>query len=824
MMRAAQPGGRPFPSIARSAALALLLLLLSCHDPSDGGLKVDGGVADPCTAGLRTYKGACIPIFDECNDTEVPLLGGGCKRVGVAECDGGISGPPDWACRRIGLPAKCLPGWQMSGQGWCEPLSPLTKCPAGTMATVGKSACQPVGDCGTGKYGTIKTTSKTVFVDAAYTSASDGSQSRPYPSIAEAVMRSASGGHIAVAAGDYKGLVAINKPLTIDGRCASQVSVENLSPSIYATLGISSKGVTISGLTIKGASFGVDLTDAGVTLSQVIISGCKKEGIVARGSTLVVRDSLIKENASTGVWAYRGSTATIERTAIVDTLPQQSGAFGGALYIGVDDDTRDSSLTLRDSIIARNTSTAITIISAKATIERTIIRDTLPEALSGTGGNAVIARVGKYRTKGSELKISDCLVAANRSGGIFLGGTNATIARTVVRDTKETKKLLKGGYGIQVNTYGKMKSPSTLLLSDSVVSNNKDAGVQMINSTATIRQSIIEGTSSNPEFGLRGSGIAVDNDDAAAKPSVLTAEDVLLKGNSSAGLVVLSSTASLKRVVVRDTRPRGSDKMQGIGILAISSSSITAKIPSKLTMKDCLVERNHTSGLNISNSTATLTDTIVRDTLPEQSDQGGGTGLRVFTSTISISQSIIATSRATGFYMEDSTVSADSIMLKNTLPMANTLSAGFGLQSHARAGEEDKHLLTIRGSIIEDNVGVGLNLRTRSAISSSVIRNTAVQHSDGQYGDGLVASAGKSKVSVQNCIIEKSGRAGVIYTKTNGIVGSSTVTDGELSIALDGGANVEIRSDNVMERNTRDGVSFTTNLGVAPVPDIPNIK
>jgi hypothetical protein len=63
-----------------------------------------------CGPGLKPLGPACIPIFDECKEDEVPLLGGGCKKVGVEECeiDGGLKAPRDWTCQRVGV-VECEP-------------------------------------------------------------------------------------------------------------------------------------------------------------------------------------------------------------------------------------------------------------------------------------------------------------------------------------------------------------------------------------------------------------------------------------------------------------------------------------------------------------------------------------------------------------------------------------------------------------------------------------------------------------------------------------------------------------------------------------------
>ena len=150
---------------ARSAATLLFFFVFTNGCNENGGAGTDGGAGtNKCAPGLKAMGPACVPIFDECKDDEVPMLGGGCKRVGVRECNGGwgIEGPPDWKCKPIGPPRTCLKGWEKVKRGWCEPILPKTKCPAGTMEKIGYATCQPIGDCGTGTWGNIKTNANTI--------------------------------------------------------------------------------------------------------------------------------------------------------------------------------------------------------------------------------------------------------------------------------------------------------------------------------------------------------------------------------------------------------------------------------------------------------------------------------------------------------------------------------------------------------------------------------------------------------------------------------------------------------------------------------------
>ena len=169
-------------------ALLALWALAACSDPPVVVGTPDAGT-NHCAPGLKPMGPACVPIFDTCQADEVPMLGGGCKRVGVRECPGkwSLAGPPLWQCKPIGPPRTCNPGWQNVQGGWCEPILPKVACGAGTMEVIGHAACQPIGDCGSGTWGKIKATANTIFVDQAYRGSGNGSQSRPYATITAAL-------------------------------------------------------------------------------------------------------------------------------------------------------------------------------------------------------------------------------------------------------------------------------------------------------------------------------------------------------------------------------------------------------------------------------------------------------------------------------------------------------------------------------------------------------------------------------------------------------------------------------------------------------------
>jgi hypothetical protein len=99
-----------------------------CHDPESDADCQCGDVL-PCPPGFaETEDGvACEPIFDECGDNEIPLLGGGCTIVGPRMCP------------------KC---YDPDSQEDCE-CGDILPCPDGLSETEDGTACEPIFDeCG----------------------------------------------------------------------------------------------------------------------------------------------------------------------------------------------------------------------------------------------------------------------------------------------------------------------------------------------------------------------------------------------------------------------------------------------------------------------------------------------------------------------------------------------------------------------------------------------------------------------------------------------------------------------------------------------------
>jgi len=515
--------------------------MLSGGCAGDAESTPDGGSNNKCAPGLKPMGSACVPIFDECKDDEVPLPGGGCERVGIKECPGGLMGPPDWACEPIGPPVLCLAGWDKVAGDWCEPILPQTKCPAGTMEVLGQAACQPIGDCGTGTWGKIKTFASTIYVDQNHRGVGGkGTEAAPYKMIGEALNRAATDDHIAVAAGTYVEQVIIKRKVTLEGRCARMVTIKvgQAKPAVEMTHW--ANGAVLRGVTITGAGYGLYIAAVSATAESIAVLGCEDSGIfLETGSALTLRHSLVAGNRFVGIDLI-SSTATVERTVVRDTRERSSDhKFGIGVMAG------SSTLTLRHSLVAANRTIGVALYSSKATVEQTVVRDTREQASDSKYGNGIEASIEAGRNIMPELTLRHSLVAGNRIIGIALYSTRATVEHTVVRDTKANVSDNALGTGIQVALSSGQSLPSELTLRRSLVADNRIAGIALFLSKATVEQTVVRDTRAQASDNKYGNGIVV------LGKATLVSKDTIVENSALAGFLFVSSGGSVHRSLSR---------------------------------------------------------------------------------------------------------------------------------------------------------------------------------------------------------------------------------------------------------------------------------
>ncbi|HZO15530.1 MAG TPA: hypothetical protein VFB62_19795, partial [Polyangiaceae bacterium] len=239
---------------------------------------------------------------------------------------------PDGSCIRPGIgPDECGAGFAHDGEYGCAPVLPAEPCAPGLMAVPGDAACRPVMPCGAGTWGDIPIDATTVYVDQSYVGAdSDGSATKPWARIGDAISGAAPGALIAIAQGSYVGDLRISgKLLRLWGVCPEKVEVVGDIEG-GAAVGILNlaEGTEVHGIALRGPSFGVVVTGSReVVLDRLWVHHTGSRGIAVQrdlGPTAAtVTSSLVEQCHDAGV-RFSGSEGRVEGTLVRETQPRSS--------------------------------------------------------------------------------------------------------------------------------------------------------------------------------------------------------------------------------------------------------------------------------------------------------------------------------------------------------------------------------------------------------------------------------------------------------------------------------------------------------------------
>lgn len=307
--------------------------------PDVKGKCVQTGIAPSnCAEGFIGVEGRdCEPVlpFDACPGGTMPVVG-------------------ESTCQTVGVPdGKCGTGFESDGNGGCIAIFPASPCAKGTMAIPGESSCDQVSPCGSAPWGDIPVEASTQYVDASFAGTSDGSASKPWTTVQQAIDAAESGAIVVIADGSYVGsLMVKNKPVRLWGRCPA--SVESGSPSGSAALAtVRASGTEIHALAMTGPGDAVAVQAAtGVLLDHVWVHDTGYSAVYATGATHPISratDSLIEKETSGGSVYIVGSSISIARTMMRQSASTPDGLASGPAI--VDNNGSPGHLTLQQSAI-----------------------------------------------------------------------------------------------------------------------------------------------------------------------------------------------------------------------------------------------------------------------------------------------------------------------------------------------------------------------------------------------------------------------------------------------------------------------------------------
>jgi hypothetical protein len=699
----------------------LMVLVMACRSstPDEAPATCTGTACAPvgvlkehCLDGFVYNDDVCEPVLPatDCKPGTMPIIGKTeCQPVGVS---------------------KCAEGFESDGAGGCNVILPPTRCPIGKMALPGETTCTPVAPCGTGPWGDIPTDASTVYVDGAFTGASDGSRDKPFTTVQAGI--DAGTDVVAIAAGKYLESVRITKKLRVIGVCPDLVDLQPTSgPGI--TVETSAAGTTISKLGVVAVGNGIKVVAASMTLDRVRIHGTGDIGLVVQGPKSV--------------------TVTASRLLI-------EGATAAGIGLGT------ANLVLSDSIV----------------------RDTQSGA-GKTGGRGIQVQAKAV------LTMKRSIVERNRDSGIFLSGAEATIDGSVVRDTMAVEKDKMFGRGISARGDVVGKTPSKLTLRGSIVERNHSAGVWISGSQVSVSDTVIRDTLNALADGKEGSGLdlSVDSETMARSTGTLTSS--LIAKNHDGGIVAFGSDLTVKSTIVRDTEARDFDKRFGTGIHAQLDPDIKSK--AVLKIDSSLITHNRYDGLSLIGSDATLENTVISETLPAANNNGLGRGMSVqdddataVRSVLILRKTVVERNRESGIAVFGSDATIEGCVIRDTAPQVDNL-FGLGIGGDVNPKTSGRASITIRGSLIaRSHEGGILAFGSDVTVEHTAVIDTFAQPGDGLFGDGIAAMDNRgfsASLKIVSCTVRGSARAAVAAFGSALTLSSSKLTCGAFDLNLEPG-------------------------------------
>ena len=140
-----------------------------------------------------------------------------------------------------------------------------------------------------------------------------------------------------------------------------------------------------------------------------------------------------------------GGELLIERSELRDTLPGPAGLYGRGVSVLQEQDVGSSTARVVQSLLANNFEVAAVVFGSSLSIEHTVIRDTQPRAVDLDFGRGVSAQSGSVLGGPAQLTVSESVITRNRDTGVFVYDSSATLDSVVISDV--LPRAVDGLYG-----------------------------------------------------------------------------------------------------------------------------------------------------------------------------------------------------------------------------------------------------------------------------------------------------------------------------------------------------------------------------------------
>jgi hypothetical protein len=278
------------------------------------------------------------------------------------------------------------------------------------------------------------------------------------------------------------------------------------------------------------------------------------------------------------------------------------------------------------SLVEHASGSGIFAASGSAIVESTAVRDTLPETTTGKFGRAIDTYTVPGSSNRASMQVSGSLLERSRATAVFVGNGDLILEGTLVRDTDEQASDMKLGFGLYAQPDTGSGSRSSVTVTGSVFERHQSYGMLMFATDADITATAIR--EGQPEAVGQGYGYGIGVRNAAdGAASDVTIVDSLLEENHGGGIYVDGSKLLVERTLIRDTLPQLSDQKLGRAIIAQAAAD--ADGATEVTVRGSAIERSYEVGIFATASQLLCESTRVRDTVPSAATDRGGRGIVV---------------------------------------------------------------------------------------------------------------------------------------------------------------------------------------------------
>ncbi len=403
-----------------------------------------------------------------------------------------------------------------------------------------------------------------------------------------------------------------------------------------------------------------------------------------------------------------GTTVALAKGSYAGTVPLRAGVR----VIGAC--ARDTVLTGIDAPVPA----VVTVTSAG---EPATVRN-----LSIVGPPQMGVQVNDGRALVLEGVLLDRTIAA---GLLVLGtGTVVTLSDTVIRSTLRRGDLQTFGRGIDVEQGAHLEA-SRLIVSD-----NSEFGIFVggDDTSATLADAVVRDTQPRSRDGNSGRGIVVDGG------AHVDGSRMLIAGNHDVGVMVRlsGSTVTLSDSIIRNTQLRPTGGVGGRGVNIEDGASFEG---TRVVIAD-----NHSVGVfaGRAGATVTLTDVVVRGTMPEGNGLGPGRGIAVRDAArLEATRLLVTQNHQVGVVVieEGTTAILSDTVVRETQPEASLGAAGRGISVQWGAHLDGSRLVIVRNHEVGIFVG---STGTTADLADVVVRDTQPQRSDDQHGTAVQLQEG----------------------------------------------------------------------------------